>query len=414
MRRRKFLAVGSAAALGTGMAWWFARSGSAQRDGLQRGPKGIVDLPPGFSYRILERAGGPMDDGMRVPARADGMACFTDAQGRWVLMRNHEISRGKAAHGPYPPGAQPAPEAYHPDGYGGVSRLVVDPVSGQRVSSNLVLVGTARNCAGGTSPWGWLSCEESQLPGHGYVFLCDPEATQVAKPQPIRAYGQFNHEAVAIDPKTRAAYLTEDQPDGCLYRFLPSDAKRPFEGKLQALAIPGKPRFDTGSSLRPGDTLPIQWLDLPDRKPDDRVPLRAYALSAGAAVVRRGEGIWWGGRECYLTATVGGPLYSGQVFQLKPDHNQLTLVAQSHNPATLSMPDNLTVTPWGELLLCEDGMGVDHLRLVGMDGSIRAFARNATGESEFAGVCFSPDGSTLFVNIQEVGLTLSIRGPWPA
>ena len=32
--------------------------------------------------------------------------------------------------------------------------------------------------------------------------------------------------------------------------------------------------------------------------------------------------------------------------------------------------------------------------------------------SEFAGPCFSPDGRTLFVNIQGDGLTLAISGPF--
>jgi hypothetical protein len=31
---------------------------------------------------------------------------------------------------------------------------------------------------------------------------------------------------------------------------------------------------------------------------------------------------------------------------------------------------------------------------------------------EFAGAVLSPDGSTLFVNIQSPGLTMAITGPW--
>ena len=52
----------------------------------------------------------------------------------------------------------------------------ITPQTFERVSSNLVLTGTSRNCAGGASPWGWLSCEEAVEPEHGYVFLCDVEA----------------------------------------------------------------------------------------------------------------------------------------------------------------------------------------------------------------------------------------------
>ena len=41
-------------------------------------------------------------------------------------------------------------------------------------------------------------------------------------------------------------------------------------------------------------------------------------------------------------------------------------------------------------------------------------ARNAFNGSEFAGACFSPDGSTLFVNLQSPGITVAITGPFLA
>ena len=40
------------------------------------------------------------------------------------------------------------------------------------------------------------------------------------------------------------------------------------------------------------------------------------------------------------------------------------------------------------------------------------FARNARDETEFTGATFSADGETLFVNIQEPGITFAITGPW--
>ena len=45
-------------------------------------------------------------------------------------------------------------------------------------------------------------------------------------------------------------------------------------------------------------------------------------------------------------------------------------------------------------------------------GKFFKLARNAKGNSEFAGATFSPDGATLFVNIQHAGLTLAITSPW--
>ena len=76
------------------------------------------------------------------------------------------------------------------------------------------------------------------------------------------------------------------------------------------------------------------------------------------------------------------------------------------------MPDNITLTPWGDLLVCEDNHRSTFLRIVTRGGQVLPFAHNALSPSEFAGVCFSPDGRVLFVNIQEEGLTLAIEGPF--
>jgi hypothetical protein len=70
------------------------------------------------------------------------------------------------------------------------------------------------------------------------------------------------------------------------------------------------------------------------------------------------------------------------------------------------------MSPWGDLIVCEDT--ADHCGLIGLrsDGSLYPIADNAYTESELAGICFSPDGSVMFVNIQMQGLTLAITGPW--
>ena len=43
---------------------------------LLKDPKGVLDLPEGFSYKILAKRGERMDDGFKVPGQADGMAAF--------------------------------------------------------------------------------------------------------------------------------------------------------------------------------------------------------------------------------------------------------------------------------------------------------------------------------------------------
>jgi secreted PhoX family phosphatase len=423
MKRRSFVVAGTAALLGSGIAGWaMARRGYAAsgEPGVAPGdtklvadPKGLLDLRAGFSYRILQRAGDKMDDGYRVPGRPDAMGCFDLGHGKWALMRNHELDRGLARLNAYPPRTSAPAEAYDKTSFGGVTRLVLDEHA-QVLSSNLVLTGTMRNCAGGMSPWGWLSCEENVDPGHGHVFLCPTHKDSVQKPRPIAVYGRFLHEAVAIDPDNHAAYLTEDRGDSSLYRYMPRDKDKPFgKGQLQAMAIRGKPGFALGDELKHNATFELAWVDVPAAAgAEDR--LRYEAQDRGAAIVTRGEGIWRMNDGFVFTSTSGGPKAAGQIFHLAPTDSggTLRLIAQSDNPRMLDMPDNVTVTPWGDLMVCEDNHHAPCLRMVTQRGRVLTFAFNRGSRSEFAGVCFSPNGKILFVNIQEANLTLAIEGPW--
>jgi hypothetical protein len=398
------MTAGAATAL-VPLSQLFSRHALAREYGpLASDPEGRLDLPEGFSYEIIEQSGDPMDDGFNVPGALDGMACFEGPAGTLILMRNHEIT---TASGNLPD------EVYTADSGGGVTRLVVDAATGQRVSSNWVLAGTRRNCAGGPSPWGWLTCEETTDPEHGYVFLTKIDAEEAAPPERIVGYGRYNHEAVAIDPETLYAYLTEDRGDGCLYRFVPTDKAQPFEGTLQALRVVTENEFPT-EDMTVGDVVDIEWVDLTDPDPiGDTV--RSEAKAAGAANVRRGEGIWLFEGEIYFASTSGGAQGFGQIFRLVDGQGGATLecVADSASADELNAPDNVTVAPWGQVFIAEDADGTCFLRALTEDGTVVPFARNANSGSELAGVCFSPDGKILFVNAQADGFTYAITGPFP-
>lgn len=415
MRRRRFLRTSAALAASLPLGLLFRRRARADEYGpLVDDPDGILDLPEGFTYRILQRRGDVMSDGYLTPGAPDGMGCFVGpTAGTIVLMRNHELS--SASGSPYSAGQSPPPEAYDASAYGGVTRLVLRSDDFSLVSSNLVLVGTVRNCAGGLSPWGWLSCEETFSTGHGYTFVCPIDAETVQPAAKVVGYGRMNHEAATVDPVTRIAYLTEDRGDSSFYRFVPDDPEFPFIGTLQALRIVGAPKYDTASGLEVGDELTIDWVDVgnPDPAIDD---LRQRAQNAGAAIFRRGEGLWLHQGVIYFSCTSGGPVGGGQIFALRPNANHsggtLELIAQSTDRNVLDMPDNITVAPWGDVLMAEDGDGTDYLRGLTPEGAIYDFARCRL-DSELAGVCLSPDGRALFVNIQSAGLTLVIEGPFP-
>ncbi|MFV8750223.1 alkaline phosphatase PhoX [Nannocystaceae bacterium ST9] len=419
LTRRKLLT-------GAGLALSFAalgRSRSARASGRWGepipDPRGVLDLPAGFSYVILEESGQTMSDGYRMPGRPDGMACFAGPSGTLILMRNHENSVGAIAEGPYREGQSAPPEAYDPNGMGGVSRVVVDAQCFSRISSNMVLIGSSRNCAGGPSPWGWLSCEETILISgehrHGYVFVCPIDADSVRPPDRKLGYGRFFHEAAAVDPSTNVAYLSEDRPDGCLYRFVPDAIAEPFVGKLQALAVVGQPGYSTGL-LEVGSVLDIEWIDIDEPDPDQDT-LRAEAHGKGAAVILRGEGMWFhqpdgsDAGQVFFSATIGGPIGKGQIFRLiDGPAPTLEVVYGSSDPEVLDMPDNITVAPWGDLFVVEDGTGTNSIRWLDGAGELHHFGR--TGLSELTGICFSPDGRAMFVNIQAAGLTLVVTGPF--
>ncbi|MEL6143005.1 MAG: alkaline phosphatase PhoX, partial [Bacteroidota bacterium] len=300
----------------------------------------------------------------------------------------------------------------------------------------LSLAGTYRNCAGGVTPWGtWLSCEEDiTVKGgyaekdHGFVFEVPASAKiEIAPPKPIEAMGRFNHEAVAVDPTTGIVYQTEDAGDGLLYRYIPNVRQRLHEGgRLQALAIIDQPSLDTRNWGRRrvdvGQSMAVRWIDMEDIL-DPKGDLRQRGFKQGAARFARGEGIWFGEGELYFACTNGGPNLHGQVFRYRTSPQEgttseesqpgiLELFAESTNKSVLHMCDNLTIAPWGDLILCEDNGELNHIKGINPKGEVYEFGINRSSSSEFAGVVFSPSGKTMFVNIQESGETLAITGDW--
>jgi hypothetical protein len=286
------------------------------------------------------------------------------------------------------------------------------------------------NCAGGPTPWGsWISCEETTTGisagytrPHGYCFEVPARADRPVDPIPLRAMGRFVHEAVAVDPAMGIVYLTEDRVASGLYRFHPT---RPGDlaegGRLEMLAIRDRPHFDTRRGQTAFDALPVTWVPIEDPDPADAETnaesVRQQGFRLGGATFARLEGAWFGDGRLYITATNGGDRRFGQVWEYRPDAGGgwLRLIYESADPLLLVGPDNLCISPAGGLVICEDGPEVQHIRGLTAGGEIFDFARNAVTafeESEFAGATFSPDGRTLFVNIQGPGLTLAIWGDW--
>ena len=452
--RRRFLESVAIAAITPAMTY----SCDSRKNGeslLSPDPNQLIDLPDGYSYTVVSRRGDLMSDGLRVPGAHDGMATFEGEDGRLILICNHELYAPESEDSPYLDGYDHLSESFKERLYdrggdatpelGGTTTTIYNPLTGQTERQFLSLGGTEFNCAGGKTPWGsWLSCEEafrrdgadttesgvafSREQRHGYVFEVPASATELVKAVPLKEMGRFEHEAAAVHEPTGIVYLTEDQWHSIFYRFIPNVPGQLEEGgRLQALAVAGNPSMKThnweGVNMPLNIALDTYWIDLQDVD-GDVDDLRHRGAQAGAATFARGEGLCDAGDRFVFTCTIGGPARVGQVFSYSPSPYEgmekeqevpgsLTLIAQSDLGSLLKNCDNLTMAPWGDLLVCEDTDG--HCALVGIKpgGQQYLMANNAYTDSELAGVCFSPDGKTLFLNIQYPGTTLAVTGPWP-
>lgn len=432
----------------------FAGSASAAALGRHAGygplvpdPAGLLDLPAGFSYQVLSRQGDPLRSGEGpVPGNHDGMGAFAGRRGRVHLVRNHENRVTATTRVPAVAGL-----TYDPAAKGGCTALELDGrnhVLGERVA----IAGTAVNCAGGPTPWNtWLTCEETEdragtngyTEDHGFVFEVDGADPHRTGAVPLTAMGRFQHEAIAVDPGSGIVYETEDafqHPFGLFYRFLP---EKPLGGTgslraggtLEAMRVPGVPDLsviqEAGARFEG-----VRWVPVPDPLAAE-TPVRLQDFGPGGIThAQKLEGCYWGAGPAggpgsvYFVSSFArakdgsGATHFGQVWKYEPHRRRLTLVVVFGPGTDVRLPgespDNICLAPSGGLMVCEDGDGAQHVFGVSRKGEVYAVARGAQNIGspeapewgEFAGVTFSPDGRTMFVNCYTPGTTFAVTGPW--
>lgn len=428
-----------------------AWSGAPGYGPLLADPAGRLDLPRGFRYTIVAESGVTrLETGELTPGRPDGTASFARPAGGFTLVNNHEIFLPRSAGVPEASSPWPVPHApghvYDPGAEGGCTVIETD-AQGNRIREYVGIAGTAGNCSGGVTPWQtWITCEEMVLaPGengatkpHGYCFEVDPHDRVANRdPRPIKALGRFTHETVAVDPARGHLYLTEDAtgPNGLWYRWTPPAGYRGGRGGLRELGdtagtlaamvatdASGKHVDDLSRATTIGTRYAVRWVTVPDRDARHK-PTRRQLRDREVTRAHKLEGSSWADGGVYVVSSFGrdespGTPHDGQVWFYDPVRSTLTLRLRfGVNPrpgdeGSLDGPDNITVSPYGGVVIAEDGEGLQHLIGVTEDGATYPIARTAA-ETELIGPHFSADGTILFAGEQRAqGTMFAITGPW--
>ncbi|MFJ7126675.1 alkaline phosphatase PhoX [Streptomyces sp. NPDC098101] len=384
MERRGFLrgaVIGTSAAAFGGSLWHGAAFAAPAQPGA--GPYGAlgtadangIQLPAGFTSRVIARSGQTVTGTSYTWHNApDGGACFVDGTG-WIYVSNSEINPS-----------------------GGASAVRFN-ASGTITGAYRILSGTRQNCAGGATPWNtWLSCEEVSL---GYVYESNPWGGTAYRRD---AMGRFKHEAAAADPVRKAIYLTEDESDGCFYRFLPTTWGNLSSGTLQVF------KASTATSGT------FTWQNVPD--PDGSPTVTRNQVS-GAKRFNGGEGCYYANDTVWFTTKGDNRVWqvnlAAGTYELAYDDSLVS------GGAPLTGVDNVTGTSSGDLYVAEDGGNME-ICVITPDDVVAPFLRiNGQSGSEITGPAFSPDGRRLYFSSQRGtsgsssgGITYEVTGPFRA
>lgn len=333
--------------------------------------KNGLRLPAGFHSRIIAHTGRQVVDGSDYlwHQAPDGGACFAATDGGWVYVSNSEK---KIA-----------------DGGGGVGAVRFD-AQGNITHAYPLLRNTDNNCAGGKTPWQtWLSCEEVD---RGLVYECDPFGLHESVSRP--ALGRFKHEAVAVDTDHNQLFLTEDEQDGCFYRFIPEQPLPSLEkGTLQVAEI-----------VATEGTPHLIWHDVPNPRAV-MTPTRHQVDNATR--FNGGEGIAFHAGLIYFTTKGDNKVWRYDTCTSAID--VLYDAATSPTPH-LSGVDNITITASGDVLVAEDGGDMQIVLLAPRGIVIPVVQIVGQDDSEICGPAFDPTFQRLYFSSQTGPLNLDTDG----
>lgn len=410
MRRRQFLgqASGMGMAMALGSSFWVralaapVQPGESPYGELLAPDANGLQLPEGFTSRVVAVSFTPVEGTTHIwHAFPDGGACVPTDDGGWIYVSNSENP---------PPADVPVITSLLPFvGAGGVGAIRFD-AEGNVVDAYPILTGSTSNCAGGLTPWGtWLSCEEWEETvapyDAGKVWECDPfGGAPIDRP----SLGRFKHEMAGVDPERRHLYLSEDQPDGLLYRYTPpagvwGSGEALVGGTMEAMAV------GVGGA--------VTWLPVADVEAPS-VALRTTV--PGAATFDGGEGVIFDDDRVYLTTKNDDRVW---VYDIAAGTMTVLYDAAEFTSPVLNGVDNLIVSAAHDLYVAEDGGNLEVcvitpdlavFPVVRMTGPQHGFDNSSPVPtiSEVTGLALSPDGNRLYFNSERGQGTLPV-GPGP-
>jgi len=335
-----------------------------------------VLLPPGYKIRIVARSGDfcLANSDHRWHWAPDGGASFATDDDGWIYVSNSEMDNG------------------------GASALRFDRTA-RLIASYPILSHSRRNCSGGATPWKtWLSCEEVS---DGFVWQCDPKGLKPAVKCP--QLGRFWHEAIAVDPSTNQLYLTEDQEDGCLYRFTP-----------HILNESGTVDLNRGILEVAIDDPVIQGLNwLPIEDPSGSLQALRYQVP-NARHFNGGEGVWYFDHQVYF-ATKGDDCVRS--YSIATRRLEIIYSANDYIFPRLTGVDAITIAPNGYVLVAEDQGDMEIIAITPNKNVIPLVKLSGHDGSEITGLAFNPEGNKLYFSSQRGetgqasgGITFEVSG----
>lgn len=267
------------------------------------------------------------------------------------------------------------------------------------------------------SELGWESFNQIPSTHFGYIVEIDP-STGIRKKHV--ALGRFPHGGISLVPLQDGRvviYTSDNRSGGCIYKFISDEPDQIYPGTLFVANMEERTwkaiDYSEGSDIFTSAT-------------DMMIKTAKAANIVGGTPLAFPAGITYNrGSDALLIAIQGDSINNcGQILSLIPDNGDHTSLSFEFEevvstaegkfcrPTNLILDKNANI--WFTTKIRNDELWSDPMAGYGNNGLFVRITKGARAgeilrvatapsESNFGGICFSPNGKTLFATIQSVG-----------